>query len=259
MQGELSMLKKLSIAALLTGMSFVLLAIPVPKSAQSVEESFSRRSDIGVINANVMALKGSDPGPIGTLVDSVLSFHGVTTQVLSGAHELRDQIVNAESGYHSGARHGVSETDVARLINNLAVHFKTPDYTRTSALEVRQLRVQMLVLHPGLIGIAPAFKRNKITDRSLRDEMSPVEAIHVAATMIFQKLNNPEWQLTRSERKVRWQERHKASYKPNFSDQTRRQEVLKAIQGSASQMSARDALTLANESFSIMGIGGSIQ
>lgn len=241
------------------GIFFALAAFAVSRQTQDTKDTSFVRSDIDAINAKVRALKGSDPALIGDLVDSVLSFHGITRQVLSGTSGFRDQIVKAESGYHSGNRRGVSETDVARLINNLAVHFRTPEYTQSSALEIRQLRAQMLVIHPGLIGIAPASKRNDIANRSLRNEMSPVEAIHVTATMIFQKLNNPEWQLSRSEREARWRDKHKISYNLNFSDRTRSSEVLTAIQSSASQMSLRDALTLTNESFSILGIGGNNQ
>ena len=90
---------------------------------------------------------------------------------------------------------------------------------------------------------------------ALGDEMSPVEAIHITATMIFQKMYNPEWQLTAAERKAHSQARHSSTYKPDFTDQRRSKEVLNAINASVSAMSLRDALAITNDSLSIMGIG----
>jgi hypothetical protein len=254
------MLRKITLIA--AGILFTLVAFAVTRSAQDAKDAsvvHNNATNINNINDKVKRLNGNDPVAIGELVDSVLSFHGITKQVLSGASGMRDHLVNTEIDYHSGKRRGVSETSIVRLINNLAIHFKTPEYTQTSTLEVRQLRMQMLAIHPGLIGIPPVFKQREVTNRALKDEMSPVEAIHVTATMIFQKLNNPEWQLSRSERRARWQEKHQLSYRPNFGDQTRSGEVLKAIQNSISQMSMRDGLTISNESLSILGIGGNNQ
>jgi hypothetical protein len=239
-----------SAAALCVVLAFTI-AAALPQTAESPSAD-----SVGDINNKVLQLKANDPGSTGELVDSVLMAHGITRQVLAGTRGVRDQIVQAEIGYHNGTRRGVSETDVARVINNLSSRFSAPEYTRTSRAEIRQLRVQMMLLHPALIGLEPAFKGSRARGASLGDEMSPIEAIHVTATMIFQKMYNPEWQLNKIERQARWKARHTSSYQPDFSDQTRSKEVLSAIRTSASSMSLRDGLAIATDSLSIMGIGG---
>jgi|SRR5215468_5796675 len=214
------------------------------------------KGDIQEINGKVLALRGTQPGPIAELVDSILAAHEITRQLNAEMPGLRDQIVRAEVDYQSGLRLGVSETDVANTVNGLAARFNTPEYTQTSNQEVRLLRVQMMIAHPGLIGIEPAFRNQTSRAKFLSEEMSPIEAVHVAATMAFQKMFNPEWQLTKAEQKSHWRARHSGNYTPDFTDRGRSKEVLNAIRGALPLMNIEDHLAIARESLGIMKLGG---
>ena len=115
------------------------------------------------------------------------------------AFGFTDRIVNAEIEHHRGRRPRVSEGDVANAVNHLAETAGAPSWVKTNQNEVRQLRMHMLVLYPNLLtSREPADKDGH--RKAISDGLRPIEAAYVATTMIYQKLNNPEYQFTPAEK-----------------------------------------------------------
>ena len=206
------------------------------------------------IDDKARAVHGTDPEPITQLVDAVMASHDVSREMMElGGRDFRRRLIQAECEFHGGKRSGVSESTVASLVNQLADRFQTPDFTRTSAREIHFLRIQMLYLHPSFTGIEA---RPKTHDKNwtLGTEMSPLEALHVTATMAYQKVYNPEWQLP-PEQRERMLSEHSPVNRPHPpSGNSKSSMVISAVRQTFTQMSIRDLLSIAERSFSVLGI-----
>jgi len=201
-----------------------------------------------LINQKAIAVKSPDKAAIAELVDAVVSAYPVSRDVIGTSGELHDQLVLAELAFHNGNHKGVSETDVARILNRFAALVEAPPWAYTNESEVRRLRATMLISSPAIVGMQPASQYHE-TPHGLTSRMSPAESVLVLSSLVFQKLHNPEWQLTPEENKSHWMARHSPGYKPDWADNRRSVELQQKIDAASSRVSLRDIYEIAQQSF----------
>jgi hypothetical protein len=166
------------------------------------------------------------------------------------AFGFTDRIVNAEIASHREGHPRVTEVDVANAVNHLADAAGAPSWIKTNQNEVRKLRMHMLVLYPSLL----ASRARPDADghrKAVSDDLGPVEAAYIATTMIYQKLNNPEYQFTPDEKK------EQQSLDPDARQAKQNERLAQArdfARGLPTNHSARDLLAAGDRFFNDLGI-----
>jgi hypothetical protein len=107
---------------------------------------------------------------------------------------LIDRIADLQIQHQSGQLSATTESRVVSALNKLADKAQLPQHARTSALEFRLLRSQMLQAMPEL---NPGAYSNRSA------AMEPAEMLYLVEALIYQKLNNPDYQLTADELNLR--------------------------------------------------------
>jgi len=114
--------------------------------------------------------------------------------------EMKDRLLRAELRYRRNKK-GCRESHIVKAINELAGKFAAPDYAKTSPLQVRALRVNLMFSVPSLV--APEANEKKKLKKRVGDKLdphvSPLEAVFLTMLMIQQKMLNPVWQQTSAE------------------------------------------------------------
>lgn len=114
------------------------------------------------------------------------------------ANVVKDRLVQAEAKYMRGEGPGVQEQEVVVLLNDLAARFGAPEYAKTSLAQVRVLRMTLLLSAPVFMGRDMMPDHARVGD-SISATMSPLQAAHLVASMIDQKMLNPEFQVAPAE------------------------------------------------------------
>lgn len=179
------------------------------------------------LNQKALAASSGDAVAIQALTDEILVAHGLQ-QALASSPDVRDRLIRAELNYRSGRTTGIRELQIVRLINAWAKKLEAPTYGFTSLYEVRRVRMAILASTPALVFVA---QEPVLAAASIKSEMSPLEAFHVAATLAYQKVYNPEYQVTNEERYAKWAEAHrrKGPFEGQQAPGERTQEILKHI------------------------------
>ncbi len=160
-------------------------------------------------NANANATDVQD------LVETIVQVTGFKDYVVGQTgNDLKDRVKRAEISYRQGQQQAITELKVALALNDLKTQLNTPDYSGTTEYEVRRLRVAVLPMFPELIGRGQLSGNVAATGDKLPVEMSPAEAVFVLSSLLFQKMNNPDYQLTATERANLWATEH--DYAQNF-------------------------------------------
>lgn len=225
----------------------------VNEKSKGPESAWSR------LNRAARNIKSGDRAAVQTLVDEVFLVHGLDHSISAGAASIKDRLVAAEVDFQNGTGDGVDAEKVAVSVNQLAERLKLPAYASTDAAEVKKLRVRMLTLYPDLVGRGSVARRDDFQPH-FEDKMSPVEAFHVAATLMEQKVFNPEFQLTSQERKENLRQdgtARRAGSKgsaPSRASGERTHEMVAAIRQGAAAMSFRDMLEQSEQSLDLLGI-----
>lgn len=198
------------------------------------------------------AVKG-DPAGVRALVDEVFIANGLTEEIAASADSIKDQLVAAEISYRQGKTKGVSEMNIVAVINLLAKKTNAPEYAKTDQFEVRKLRMSMITLSPRLFATQLATQLGK----PIPSTLSPIEAFHLTANLIHQKMWNPDYQLTNKERSTTWVERHREGgvKAAERVARGRSEEMLEVAKRTASNMSFRDFLDATDTSLALLGIG----
>ena len=196
-----------------------------------------------------------DESAIRSLVSEVFAEKGIGDTVLQTAGSIPDRLVAAEARYQKTGAGGVSEENVVEAVNQLARQFNAPPYAYTNLGELRKLRLRMLITYPGFTGRGSAATRDDLAPHFERN-MSPVEAFHFTATLIFQKLTNPEFQLAleQGEPHANGSNANTALLKQRIADGERTQELLGVFARSTASMSLRDTLELSEQTLDRLGI-----
>lgn len=139
--------------------------------------------------------KGHDEAAIRELTDEVFANFDVEIPPELG-DGMKERLVRAETKYRKTGK-GLRESHIAQTINELADKFAAPDYAKTSPLQVRVMRVQLMREYPNFIAQETREKkkglRKKVGD-SINPEVSPLEGIYITSVLIWQKMLNEDWQ-----------------------------------------------------------------
>jgi hypothetical protein len=169
---------------------------------------------------------------------------------LADALGFTDRIVQAEIGHRNGTHPAVHEADVVKAVNNLTNTIGAPQWAQTNRVEVRKLRMHLVVLYPQLMASqepADANGHRKAVNESLR----PIEASYLATSMLYQKAFNSEYQFTDTERA------QNSLLDPSVVN-SKHLERVKTLQdllhGRTQAISVRDLLTASDHFFSDLGI-----
>jgi hypothetical protein len=186
-----------SIVGLIAG----LLVAAVTSAGQSEPTPFERLDQAA-------AAFSADPTQVSALADAVFAvshFDDVSLRQIPGPARamLKSRFVAAEEAYWSGQRPGVTEQNIADALNVLATGLSLPEFAQTTQGQVRKLRMQMLSWNPVFLGRGVVHKNPAGGAAPISETMSPLQAFHVALTMIDQKFGNPIYQLTPAEWEAR--------------------------------------------------------
>lgn len=256
---------------LLLSVSFLLISIMwISKSSRVQSQSKGRpappqtQSGIERINAKARAVTGPDKEAIQNLTGDIMSLYGWDDVPAPTRDSVTNRIVSAEQSFQEGNLKGISEFTLARALNGLVVKFKAPEYAKTSASEVKEVRGRLLAFLPDLIGRGRG-ENGKVQTRKLGssiEEMSPVEAAYVAMTMLHQKMYNPDFQVTQEERRARWIVRHaktprtlgSAKAEIDSGPTARQLEMESVMRSAATAIPLADLLTLPDKVLDALGI-----
>ncbi len=222
------------------------------------------QSGVERINAKARAVKGPDTEAIKGLTDEIMSQYGWDDAPASVKDSIKNRLVSAEEKFHKGNHKGVSDTDVARAVNGFVVKFNTPAYTRTSPSEVKEIRGHMIGLLPDFIGRGRVENgKGQVKKRgSTIEEMSPVEAAYTTMAVVYQKMSNPDFQLTQDERRAAWIEKHskspnsvgKSDAPPSAIATARQQEMDGVLRRVATTTPLQDLFSLPDKVLDVLGI-----
>lgn len=106
---------------------------------------------------------------------------------------LEDKLTDAEINFRNNNGHAVSETQLIDLVNWMADRFHMPLYVKTTAAQVRTLRMKLAISSPFLMGSTLTGKEVK-KGGHVRTDMSPLQAMHLLNVLVDQKMVNPDYQ-----------------------------------------------------------------
>ncbi len=212
------------------------------------------------VNEKARLARSGDVVATDELITEIYQATGIATYLtgMTGT-SIKDRIKRAEIRYRQGQHAGIPEANVVFAINALTVKLGTPEYSKTVESEVRRLRVKTLPIFPELIGKTRTSNPNPITGDTLSTEMSPSEAVFIFSCMLYQKMENPDFQLTASERTARWNFEHdeksmEASLSERSVSNPRREEMAVAIDAGIRALSSSDLVNLPKKSLDILGL-----
>jgi hypothetical protein len=135
--------------------------------------------------ARTAAITG-DKDSANALADAIIGVpHRFTIQP-DIASLIKPHAVNAELSFWQGLHRGVDEADIVSLINAFADRFGLPEYVKTSASQVRILRMEGFLVNPIFLGRGMAQEKREV-GQQIKSTMSPLQAIHVIQTLVDQK------------------------------------------------------------------------
>ena len=261
-----------SIKIILSVSVFCFLVIAVTWASRSgrVHSETQPQREIGTkpglqrINDKAKAVKGPDKAAIRGLTDEIMSQYGWDSAPKTVSDSLKDRLVSAEEGFHSGTHRGISEVEVARAVNGFVIKFRTPAYTWTSPSEVKEIRGRLLTLVPDFVGRGRVVNgRPELKKRGAKiAEMSPLEAAYTTMAVVYQKMYNPDFQLTQAERRASWIEKHSRSRQtfgkgdalPSNTATDRQQEMEAVFRRVATTTTLNDLYTLPDKVLDVLGI-----
>lgn len=133
-------------------------------------------------------------------VDKPSTISNLTNAVLAYPHfykwaspVLKSALLQSEARYRRGTGSGISETQLLTFLNKLATQLKLPGHAIVTQAQMRHLRRNLALQSPYFMDQGLAQGPMKEGD-SIGAQMSPLQAYHVASTLIDQKLLNPDYQ-----------------------------------------------------------------
>jgi len=229
-------------------------------SGESVEAQTSSLSDhpFKTINQKASLARTGDLSNAEEYVSEIISVAGFESELRGfTATTIKDRVGRAESRFRQGQAAGVPVQKIVRTVNGLVLKFKLPEYTRTNVAEVTRLRFMLLPNFPEVIRRNAQSKQAITVGSRFESEMSPAEAVFVLMMMLQQKLHNPEYQLTDSERRSLWNEMH--AYRPDLSlspqlPKNRNVEMLATLNRAGRSMPFSDTFQLSDITLNTLGI-----
>ena len=218
-----------------------LISVALVCTLASTVNAQSRENDDPWKVSNKKALDATtgQPPALDELADDVLNGNLVLQMLSANDPDLKLKLSNAERNYREKKHASVSDEEVAKAANALARLIDAPPFAYTDKLEVRRLRMKMVVLMPALF--AQRLRSDTQKDHSaIREGMSPIESMYLLAALIDQKMSNPDFQLTSQERRDKWEQLRQPAQEPSATLNRRTNELENAISLAASKSSLRD-------------------
>ena len=214
-------------------------------------QTMSMSSRFAQLNQLAQLAQTSDPDAIQNVVSEMFVIAGLQGHLPS---TIQGRVVQAEIAYRHQQREAISVSSIVTQLNRLADTFNLPSYARTSAKQVRAVRMCVLTMAPELG--AQSFK---ISQGTISEQMSPMEAAFVGLMLISQKLNNPslqvdpaEWDSVDSQPAV---ELPPSGTKNVLTSRTgsRRQELLQAVNKATATLDPVTLAQLASDALNQLG------
>ena len=140
-----------------------------------------------------------DPVAIHELAQAVFLRVGVPSYIAAYSSGYVQRLAQAEADYRNGSLAPIHLNDIVRADNDFARMIGAPAWATTDALEVTRLRMGMLARYPQLFANPTPTKANGHF-AILSPNISPIEAVFLATSLLYQKEFNAEYQLTAAER-----------------------------------------------------------
>jgi hypothetical protein len=177
---------------------------------------------------------------------------------------LASRLSQAETAYRNGLGPGVSEKALLALMNQLADKLHLPGYARVTPTQLRVLRMQLVIRSPVFMGAGLA-RPNMTVGSAISDTMSPLQAMHILATMLDQKISNPDYQDPSIDLVHTFQQRQmenekarasgaKITYKGVCRENPRNTEMRKSIASGIQSLSLQDAYDLVDQAFTTVNL-----
>ncbi len=227
-------------------------------SERNVAQAENIPHPLETINQKAIDARTGNQADAEELVGEVIRVAGFESELIGfTASSIKQRVGRAESRYRLGQSAGIPERKIVRTVNGLVKKFNLPEYSKTDLYEVRKLRLTLLPNFPHLISQKTQSVQPRTVGAGLDTEMSPAESVLILSLMIQQKLLNQDYQLTKTERRNRWNEMH--DNRPGRSSsphpaQSRGQEMRERLRIAASSASASDAWQLSTITLNTLGI-----
>lgn len=177
---------------------------------------------------------------------------------------MKDRLIEAEVKYRQGHK-GIRESHIVRAVNQLVARFNAPDYARTSPLQIRTLRVELMKQYPNFIAQDEDDKKalKKRVGDKINENVSPLEAFFLAAVMVEQKMLNEDWQEGPDEWAAN-SKAHKKRFNPDHPKEVKlvgnphnvakRREMAEVVSRSVRSLTIAEAQQLADELLDTLGV-----
>jgi hypothetical protein len=248
----------------------ILIRVNSPARAQSSRDSGEANTMTDdFIDQKAHQAKGNDEAAVRELADEVFAT-AYFVEIPSDYREaMKERVVRDELKYRNG-KSGVSEEKVVLTVNHLARKFNAPDFAKTSAAQVRALRVRLKLGYPNFIAQETREEKKGLKKKvgdTINPEMSPLEAAFVTGVLVQQKMLNADFQ---HEPQV-WEEKLRkgqlkqweAGANPDAQTESRlihskgnakRNAMRRAVSESASKMTISELMSLPDETLDTLGI-----
>lgn len=230
---------------------------PVPNQPQSTPLPHK------ALDRKAKAADVTNPETISELTHNVVNYPHYFSMPPEMTQKFENALNDAETKYRLHQDRGVSETEIVDLSNRLIKRFKLPDYIAVTHAQVRHLRMNLTLQSPSFMG--PGLSHGPLSKGdSIDDHMSPLQAFHLATTLIDQKFLNPAYQdpktdLAKADQDIRHQARilrltqnsqnkHVVIKTTNYH----RLELHRLVLSNASAMNSSDADEIMKDALSVL-------
>lgn len=201
------------------------------------------------VNTEVHRLKAGDLSVETDLAHQMFLTFGISPNIADSLGYTA-RIVAADTAYRKGESKPISVGTEVVAINHLEDALGAPAWAHTDLQQIQRLRMHLLVLYPHLMGSElPPDTHGHHT--LLSSTMSPLEAAWIGATMIYQKIYNPDFQYSAAKRGARGVQYRMAFIRKHHQ---RTSQMLKLISGAQGNSSLEDHLSAVNYFFDDLGI-----
>jgi hypothetical protein len=225
----------------------------------------SRKSMFEELEGKARLAQDDNETAISALADSIFNEVGSPAIPANVITRIKERLVRAEKNFRKNKK-GVREASIVRMINELADKFQAPAYAKTSPLQVRIARVELMKYMPSFIAQETRAERKGLKKKvgaSINPEVSPLEAAYIAMLLIHQKMLNEEYQQTPDEYAAnlhRWRaaERNNSSATEhtivNKRNQEKCREMRQVVSGGVARLSPASIQGLIDDSLDTLGI-----
>ena len=179
---------------------------------------------------------------------------------------IKDRLSWAEMQYRRGLGKGVKEQSIVNFTNLLVEKFGLPDYARTSQRQVRFMRMFLMTHNPLFMGQS-AMRPYMQVGESIKEEMSPLQAVHVLLEVLGHKcfdenfqLTPEEWDREQASRATQTRATETIGAESNVTYQTivsinpKEREIRSALVRQVNSMNPVEGLSLMDKAFEVLGI-----